>query len=118
MNSRYVLTAFFNKQRIGFIVREGSGRIDDLIESAEGHSSFKTLQDEQEGESPDWVEFSDVSEHLDNDSIRQNWLTAASIEFDRWSASPYKDSHEPLVQRMATDKEYREDVLNEAFASD
>ena len=116
MNSRYVLVAFFNKERIGFIVREGSGRIDDLISSAEGHYSFKTLQGEDE-KPPEWVEFSDVSEHLEDDSIRQNWLNASSIELDRWSASPYKNSHEPLAQRMVIDNSYRETVLNEAFSS-
>lgn len=117
MNSRYVLVAFFSKQRVGFIVREGSKQIDDLIKSAEGHYSFKTLQGEEKGESPEWVEFTDVSEHLDNNSVRQNWLTASSIEFDRWSASPYKDSHEPLAQQIVMDEEYRRKVLDEAFSS-
>jgi hypothetical protein len=116
MNSRYVLVAFFNKERTGFIVREGSGQIDDLVESSEGHYSFKTLQNEED-KPPEWVEFSDAAEYLEDDSIRQNWLTASSIEFDRWSASPYKDSHEPLAQRMATDTEYRDEVLNDAFSS-
>jgi len=117
MNSRYVLVVFFNKERIGFTVREGSGRIDDLIESAEGHYSFKTLQGE-DTKPPEWIEFSDVSDYLEDDSIRQNWLTASSIEFERWSKSPYNDSHEPLAQRMVTDTEYRDEVLNEAFSSE
>ena len=117
MNSRYVLVAFFNKERVGFIVRGGSTQIEDLIESAEGYYSFKTLQDEHDGESPDWVEFSDASDYLSNNSIRQNWLTASSIEFDRWSGSPSKNAHEPLVQQMITDEKYRTEVLNEAFHS-
>ncbi len=117
MNSRYVLVAFFNKNRMGFIVREGSGQIDDLIESAEGHYSFKTLQGE-DTKPPEWIEFSDVSDYLEGDSIRQNWLTASSIEFERWNASPSKNSHEPLAQRMVTDTEYRDEVLNEAFGSE
>lgn len=117
MNSRYVLVAFVNRPRIGFIVRKGSEQIEKVIEKAEGHYSFKTLSDEEEGESPDWVEFEDVSEYLSDESIRQNWLTASSIEFDRWSGSPSKNSHEPLVQRAITDEEYRDDVLVEAFSS-
>lgn len=116
MNSRYVLVAFLGKERMGFIVRGGSKQIDNLIKSAEGHYSFKTLQDEQEGESPDWVEFSNA-EHLENDSIRQNWLTASSIELNRWNGSPSKNSHQQLVQRIVTDEEYRETVLDEAFGS-
>ena len=117
MNSRYVLVVFFNKERIGFIVREGSRQIDELIESAEGHYSFKKLQGEDE-KPPEWIEFSDASEYLKDDSICQNWLTASSIEFERWNASPYKKSHEPLAQRMITDTEYRDEVLNEAFGSE
>jgi len=116
MNSRYVLVVFFDKERIGFIVRGESSQIDDLIESAEGHYSFKTLQGE-DTKPPEWVEFSNVSGYLEDDSIRQNWLTASSIEFERWSASPYKKSHEPLARRMVTDTEYRDEVLNDAFGS-
>ena len=116
MNSRYVLVAFFDKERIGFIVRDGSGQIDEVIESAEGHYSFKELQGE-DTKPPEWIEFSEVSEYLEDDSIRQNWLTTSSIEFDRWRASPSKNSHEPLAQRMVMDTEYRENVLDEAFSS-
>lgn len=115
MNSRYVLVALFKKERIGFIVRKGSERIEKLAREAEVDYSFGTLPDEEEGESPSWVEFEDVSEHLADESIRQNWLTASSIEFDRWSGSPSKNSHEPLVQRMVMDESYRDDVLTEAF---
>lgn len=117
MNSRYVLVAFFNKERIGFVVRKGSDQIEKLIEDAEGHYSFDTLPDEEKGDSPDWVEFGDATEYLTDESIKQNWLTASSIEFDRWSGSPSKNAHEPLVQQMATDEEYRQDVLTEAFGS-
>ncbi|MEF8782664.1 MAG: hypothetical protein V5A39_05185 [Haloarculaceae archaeon] len=117
MNSRYVLVAFLSKQRVGFILRPGSERIKRLINEAEGHYSFNTLPGEESGESPDWVEFEDVSEYLTDESIRQNWLTAASIEFDRWSASLSKNAHEPLVKRMATDEAYRDEVLTEAFGA-
>lgn len=117
MNSRYVLVAFLSKQRIGFIVRTGSEQIERLITAAEGHYSFDTLPGEEPGDSPEWVEFEDVSAYLTDESIRQNWLTAASIEFDRWRGSPSKNAHEPLVQRMATDDAYRDDVLTDAFGS-
>lgn len=42
---------------------------------------------------------------FDESSIRQGWLTTSRIEFDRWSVSPHKSSHEPLVQRRVTDED-------------
>ena len=117
MNSRYVLVAFLNKQRIGFLVRNESKQIDELIKDAEGRYSFDALPGEQDSETPDWVEFEDASRRLANDSIRKNWLTASSIEFNRWSGSPSKNAHEPLVQEMAMNEEYRDEVLAEAFGS-
>lgn len=117
MNSRYVLVAFFNKQRIGFIVRRGSERIEELVEDAEGHYSFDTLQDEGKNDSPDWVEFTDVSNQLSDEKVHQNWLRTSSTEFNRWSGSPSQNAHEPLVQRMIADETYRKEILNEAFDS-
>lgn len=115
MNSRYVLTAYPERPRVGFIIREGSKRTDELIENADGHYSFKALQGEDEGETPHWVAFNGEPKNKLKGEVSQNWLRASDIEFDRWTGSPYKDSHEALARKAATDKEYRRRVLREAF---
>lgn len=117
MNSRYVLVAYPEEPAVGFIIRRGGKHTDELRETADGNAEFKALQGEHDDEPPYWVKFEGSPKNVLEGSICQHWLRASDIEFNRWTASPYRRFHDPLARKATTDKEYRERVLQEAFNS-
>jgi len=116
INNRYVLGAFFSGEpKTGFIVGADTENVDELIETADEHMAFNALSGEATDETPHWVEFTGEPERMVSQSFRRAWISAVYSELERASGSPYQDSHEPLVHRVAVDKKYRNKVLQEAF---
>jgi hypothetical protein len=117
MNSRYVLTAYPEESALGFIIRRGSKHTDELLEAADETYEFNALQGENADETPYWVKFvaNDSPATILGEAISDHWIRASEIEFNRWSASPHKRFHEPLAQQAVADKEYRTQVLEDAF---
>jgi len=119
INNRYVFGAFFSGEpTTGFIVGADAENVDELIETADEHMAFNALSGEATDETPHWVEFTGEPERMVSQSFRRAWVSAVYNELERASGSPYQDSHEPLVFRAATDREYRNQVLREAFADE
>ncbi|SEN18779.1 PLD-like domain-containing protein [Halorientalis persicus] len=116
INNRYVLGALFSGEpTTGFIVGADTENVDELIETADEHMAFNALSGEDTDETPHWVEFTGKPERMVSQSFRRAWISAVYDELERASGSPYQDSHEPLVHRVAVDKKYRNKVLQEAF---
>jgi len=116
INNRYVLGAFpSDKPSTGFIIKDGTNRVEDLIEAADEYMAFKPLSGEDEDKTPHWVEYRGYPKRMMDDSFHRGWMKAISDELERASGSPYQRYHEPLVYRMAVDQEYREQILRDAF---
>jgi hypothetical protein len=116
INNRYVLGSFFSGEpTTGFIVGADIENVDELIETADEHMAFDALSGEATDETPHWVEFTGEPERMVSQPFRRAWVSAVYNELERASGSPYQDSHEPLVFRAAVDREYRNQVLRDAF---
>ncbi|MFC4249006.1 phospholipase D family protein [Natribaculum luteum] len=116
INNRYVFGAFFSGEpTTGFIVGADTENVDELIETADEHMAFNALSGEATDDTPHWVEFTEEPERMVSQSFRRAWISAVYSELERASGSPYQDSHEPLVHRVAVDKKYRNKVLQESF---
>jgi hypothetical protein len=116
INNRYVLGSFFSGEpTTGFIVGADIENVDELIETADEHMAFDALSGEATDETPHWVEFTGEPERMVSQPFRRAWVSAVYNELERASGSPYQDSHEPLVFRTAVDREYRNQVLRDAF---
>ena len=119
INNRYVFGAFFSgTPTTGFILGDEAENIDDLIEIADEYMAFSALSGEDEDGTPHWVEYEGEPERMVTQLFRREWMKAVYAELERASASPYQDSHEPLVYQAAVDEGYRNRVLSEAFTGD
>ncbi len=56
-------------------------------------------------------------ESLLPEELQFGWLDAIVAEVHRAKGSPYRKYHQPVVYKAVMDKEYREMVLDEAFAN-
>lgn len=116
INNRYVFGSLFSDEpTTGFIIGGDAENVDELIETADGHMAYSALPGEATNKTPHWVEFTGEPERMVSQSFRRAWIGAIYDELERASASPYRDSHEPLVFRAAVDVEYRDRVLRDAF---
>ena len=116
INNRYVLGAFpTDEPSTGFIIENGTKNVERLIKVADEHGAFKPLSGEDEDKTPHWVEYTGYPKRMMDDSFRRGWMKAISDELERRSGSPYQQSHEPLVYRMAVDETYRNDILRETY---
>jgi hypothetical protein len=114
-----VLGAFFSGEpKAGFIIGEEAENVDELIEKSDGYLDYSANTGEDEEKTPHWVEYEGEPERMVNPTFRREWMKAAIREIERASASVHKEAHEPLVYQVAVNQEYRNRVLNEAFAGD
>ena len=97
------------------LVDRGIAEEEDLTEQADGHSTFSSLPGEHEDATPYFLTFKRGQSQVLTDELYDGWLVGAASELERASASPYKNSHNPLLVRAAMDSDYRIQLLEDAF---
>jgi len=80
---------------------------------------FQNLRGEY-SEPPFLLRFENLPELLyeleTSEQVFQCWTNALIAECNRAKASPYRQSHEPLMYKMAVDLNFRADILNLVYA--
>lgn len=116
VNNRYVLVGFRGgDDRTEFIFPADRTGVEQYRERADRDGRFRAIYDEPEHRRPRFLAFDGQPDRAVDLVFAHLWLTAVERELDRAEASPYRRYHEPVVYRAATDREYRERVLREAF---
>lgn len=116
LNNRYVQNARFSgTPRYGLLVSRAAAKTGDLVEQASSYSTFNSLPGEDDDATPYFLSFERGQEQELTASLREGWLTGAATELDRASASPYKDSHRPILYKAAVNTDFREQVLEKTF---
>jgi len=77
---------------------------------------FDPLYGEDPAETPHFIGFDSAQRILESQEVRECWLDAARSEIQRAQSSPVHRFHQPVVYEAATDLDYRNRLLNEAFA--
>lgn len=119
INTRMAIGAFFSgKPKVGFIIGNDTKNIDELIEKSDYHMPFNAQSGEEEEETPHWMEYEGEPERMVNPTFRREWIKASIREIERASGSIHQGSHQPLVYQAAVNRNYRNQVLSEAFSDD
>jgi len=109
VNRRYVLVAYPRTGEVGVTLPERDSRLEDFFDY-----DFGTVSGESEEDSPYFYIFPELPHEILSE-YKDEWRDAVVTEQDRAEASTYRDSHEPVVYRVATDLVFRQRVLNDAF---
>lgn len=116
INNRYVLVAFRDKRsRVEFILSSDIGESHTYLEQADYTGRFDPIYNEDEFDTPWFIGFDGIPNQMVDDEFRDVWMSAVDDEIQRAEASPYKRYHKPVVCNAARNREYREEVIQEAF---
>jgi len=113
INKRYVLTAYPKKGRIGYTLPRNAALPPEL-EEYKDDQIFGPLPGE-DSEPPIWMSVPGHPDQYLTGTIKEAWKRAARAEVTRMQRSTHRDQHQSVVYQAATDAEYRETVLDEAF---
>ena len=119
INNRYVLVAEKHEGEIYIAIIFGPvyEAMSELKASTtiSWHFSPLTLYGENIAEVPYFIRFSNARNILESTEIRDYWLDAVRSEINRARSSPYHKFHQPIVYEAATNLDYRNQLLNQAF---
>lgn len=111
INQRYVLTAFLEKGKVGFMLPSDSNTVDTFSEYISDFGAFSTSSDND----PYWLEFpGNPNEYLTN-QFKDDWKSAIKKEQQRGSHSTHRQWHQSSSYKTAINTTYRGEVLQEAF---
>jgi len=79
------------------------------------HFDPLSIYGENIAETPYFISFSDARSILGSPEIKDCWLEAVRSEIRRTESSPYHKYHQPVVYEAATNLDYRNLLLKEAF---
>lgn len=112
INRRYVLSAFrHGKVMVRFIL----GAIDEIWSGSFYVSRFRPHADEAKEEAPYIAAYRSVLDPGLTSRVKQEWKKAVLFEVNHGKKSPFRYLHEPVFYRAATELDYRESILDEAF---
>lgn len=117
VNNRYVLVCKRKREQVieGIILGSEFGRNRDAQPDVVKTYSFDPLRGENVVETPYLVFFKNTQTILEQSNAKESWLSAARLETKRATGSPYRRFHQPLIYKLASDLNYRQTILNEAF---
>lgn len=127
INNRYVVahrknrendkTTLFVGSIFNYLAREIS-QLRNNFEKKGQWGQFSNLRGEY-SEPPYFLRFSNFYEliHLleTSELVYQSWSEALLAEVERAKSSPYRKSHEPIMYKMAVDKNFRAEILDMAY---
>ncbi|PSP37943.1 hypothetical protein BRC71_08180 [Halobacteriales archaeon QH_7_65_31] len=111
IGSRYVLTLFRHPSGgAEFIISGNSNKIEEYVER-----SRHDVQFDGENAPPYLLEYAVGEYPMADADFKRAWIRAAVNEVGRFSRSPSRKSHDPLVYQLITDERIRAKVLDATF---
>jgi len=109
VNHRYVLVAYPRNGEVGVTLPNKDDDIERFFDY-----DFGTVSGESADDSPYFYVFPEPTDERFVER-KEKWREAVTDEMKKATASPYRDSHEPVVYRAAVDSVFRQRLLNDAF---